>query len=493
MMPFLFRPERLRVFKQIIYTQKPKNHLLYSLCSSSSSTTTTQEFGDICKVVSSSIGGLDDLESSLNRFKLSLSSSVVTRVINSCETEAPTRRLLRFFLWSVKNLTYSLEDQDFNYVVRVFAKMKDHTAMEILLSDLRNGGRVMEGQTFSVVAQMLVKLGREDEALGIFKNLEKFKCPQDSFSLTAIVDALCAKGHARKAEGVVYHHKDKIAGVEPCIYRSLLYGWSVQENVKEARRIIKEMKSASIELDLYCYNTFLRCLCGNNVKCNPSGLVPEALNVMMEMRSHRISPTSTSYNILLSCLGRTRRVKESCRVLDLMKKSGCDPDWISYYLVARVLYLTGRFGKGNMLVDEMIERGLTPDHKFYYDLIGVLCGVERVNFALEMFERMKKSLLGGYGPVYDVIIPKLCRGGDFEKGRELWDEAVAMGVSLSCSSDVLDPSITKVFKPTRKKVEEVNLKGCTDAKNPVNIKQDTLKGKKKGKKIRKIKKKSASK
>ncbi|XVF11879.1 hypothetical protein REPUB_Repub08aG0065500 [Reevesia pubescens] len=235
----------------------------------------------------------------------------------------------------------------------------------------------MESQTFSVVAEMLVKLGREDEALGIFKNLEKFKCPLDSFSLTAIVNALCAKGHVRKAEGVVYHHKDKIAGVEPCIYRSLLYGWSVQENVKEARRVIKEMKSAGVELDLYCYNTFLRCLCGKNVKRNPSGLVPEALNVMMEMR---------------------------------------------------VLYLTGRFGKGNMIVDEMIEQGLTPDHKFYYDLIGILCGVERVNFALELFERMKRSSLGGYGPVYDVLIPKLCSGGDFEKSRELWDEAVATGV-----------------------------------------------------------------
>ncbi|XVF09021.1 hypothetical protein REPUB_Repub07fG0054600 [Reevesia pubescens] len=261
--------------------------------------------------------------------------------------------------------------------------------MEILISDLRDGGRVMESQTFSVVAEMLVKLGREDEA----------------------------QGHARKAEGVVYHHKDKITGVEPCIYRSLLYGWSVQENVKEARRVIKEMKSASVELDLYCYNTFLR-----------------------------IAPTSISYNILLSCLGRTRRVKESCRILDLMKKSGCVLDWITYYLVARTSYLTGRFGKGNMIVDEMIEQGLTPDRKFYNDLIGVLCGVERVNFALELFERMKRSSLGGYGPVYDVLIPKLCRAEDFEKGRELRDEAVATGTVHQVSKQISE----KVCKVTGK-------------------------------------------
>ncbi|GMJ05776.1 hypothetical protein like AT5G61370 [Hibiscus trionum] len=484
-MHFLFPPVRRRFLTQIINTPKPKNifHSRYS------STTTAPELEELCKVVSSSIGGLDDLESSLNRLRLSLSSLLVTEVIKHCENVAPTRRLLRFFLWSVKN--FSLEDKDFNYAVRVFAAKKDHTAMEILISDLRNEGRRMESQTFSVVADMLVNLGREDEALGIFKNLEKFNCTRDSFSLTAIVNALCAKGHAKKAEGVVYHHKDKITGVEPCVYRSLLYGWSFQENVKQARRVIKEMKSAGVELDLYCYNTFLRCLCGANVKRNPSGLVPEALNVMMEMRSHRITPTSVSYNILLSSLGKTRRVKESCRILDLMKKTSCAPDWITYYLVARVLYLTGRFGKGNMIVDEMIEQGLTPDRRFYYDLIGVLCGVERVNFAVELFEKMKRSSFGGYGPVYDVLIPKLCREGNFEKGRELWDEAVASGVSISFSSDVLDPSITEVFKPTRK-VEEFNLKECKVPKNSVNMKQKILKGKK-GKKIVSNKKKYVSK
>ncbi|KAM0979837.1 hypothetical protein ACFX13_015907 [Malus domestica] len=48
-----------------------------------------------------------------------------------------------------------------------------------------------------------------------------------------------------------------------------------------------------------------------NFKHSSSGLVPEALNVMIEMRSYSISPNSISYNILLSCLGRTR-IKESC-------------------------------------------------------------------------------------------------------------------------------------------------------------------------------------
>ncbi|KDP31285.1 hypothetical protein JCGZ_11661 [Jatropha curcas] len=456
------------------------------------------ELQEMCKVVSGSIGSLDDLECSLNGFKVNLTSRFVTQIMVSCKHEAPTRRLLRFFLWSHKRLNSDMKDKDFNYAIRVLAEKKDHTAMQILISDLRKDGRVMEPQTFGIVVETLVKLGREDEALGIFKNLDKFKCPQSSETLAAIIAALCTKGHAKKAYGVFWHHKDLISEVKPCIYRSLLYGWSMQQNVKEARKVIKEMRGDGIMPDLFIYNTFLKCLCDRNLKSNPSGLVPEALNVMMEMRSYMIEPNSVSYNILLSCLGKARRVQESCRILEQMKRSRCASDWVSYYLVAKVLYLTGRFGKGNKVVDEMIENGLVPDRKFYYDLIGVLCGVGRVNFALELFERMKRSSMSGYERVYDVLIPKLCIGGNFEKGKELWDEAMAMGVTLSCSNDILDPSITKVFKPTRKVEEEVRLNDCITINIPKtrarvkNIKGKSKKMTKKKMESKKTKKKSAS-
>lgn len=129
-------------------------------------------------------------------------------------------------------------------------------------------------------------------------------------------------------------------------------------------------------------------------------------------------------------------------------------------------------------MDEMIGTGLIPDRKFYYDLIGILCGVERMNHALELFERMKRSSLGGYGPVYDVLIPKVCSGGDFEKGRELWNEAMRLGVTLHCSSDVLDASITEVFKPTRK-LETTSLADCSTAKNREQVANNIEKAKKK--------------
>lgn len=445
---------------QNVVILNPKHFLLYHY-STFPPTPPSNDLQKLCDVVSHGVGSLDELEATLNSVNVSFGSSLITQVLDSSKKEAPTRRLLRFFLWSEKHSDVKLEDKDYNHAIRVFSEKKDFLALDTLISNLSKQNRAMETSTFSNVSETLVKLGRVDEALGIFKNLEKLKCPQDSTTVSAIVSALCSKGHVKRAEGVIYHHKDKISNVKLVIYKNLLHGLSIQENVKESRRIIKDMKGAGITPDLFCYNTFLKCLCKKNLKSNPSGLVPEALNVMIEMRSYKIAPTTVSYNILLSCLGRTRRVKESLQILNTMKKTvcscSCAPDWVTYYLVARVLYLSGRFGKGKQMVDEMIEEGLIPERKFYYDLIGVLCGVERVNYALELFDLMKKSSLGGYEKVYDLLIPKLCKNGEFEKGKELWDEAMSMNLKLECSSDVLNPLITKVFKPMRKVEEEVKI------------------------------------
>ncbi|XP_071711484.1 pentatricopeptide repeat-containing protein At5g61370, mitochondrial-like [Rutidosis leptorrhynchoides] len=452
---------------------------------------TSQPISDVeklCDVVTNGIGSLDDLEVSLNKLDVSCCSSLVTQVLESSKKVAPTRRLLRFFLWSEKHVDVRLDDKDYNHAIRVFAEKKDFLALDMLIAKLGRENRAMESSTFSTVVETLVKLGRVDEALGIFKNLDKLRCPHDGTTVTAIVSALCGKGHVKRAEGVVYHHKDKILNVKLIIYRNLLHGWCMQENVKESRRLLKDMKGAGISPDLFCYNTFLKCVCMKNLKSNPSGLVPEALNVMIEMRTYAIEPTSVSYNILLSCLGRTRRVKESIQILNTMKKTGRCPDWVSYYLVARVLYLTGRFGKGKQMVDKMVEDGLVPERKFYYDLIGVLCGVERVNYALELFDLMKKSSLGGYETVYDLLIPKLCANGEFEKGRELWDEAKAMGLKLECSIDVLNPLNTEVFKPTRKMVNKVSI---LETENPKRKNAEKLKPSinvKKGKKLFIVKK-----
>ncbi|KAL5224104.1 hypothetical protein ABZP36_010743 [Zizania latifolia] len=415
-------------------------------------------------VVCSGAGSLDEVGVRLDRLGVAVSPAMVRRVIDSCSERGDSgRRLLRFLSWCQSKDPEGLGDEAFDRAIGLLARMGDHTAMRIAIGDVEKDGRTMSSETFTVVVETLVKAGKEDDAVRLFRGLERQRLlPQRdaavggeiiwSSSLT-MVQALCMKGHARQAQGVVWHHKSELS-VEPMVsivQRSLLHGWCVHGNAKEARRALDDIKSSGSPLGLPSFNDYLHCLCHRNLKFNPSALVPEAMDILAEMRSYGVAPDASSFNILLSCLGRARRVKEAYRVLYLMRegKAGCSPDWVSYYLVVRVLYLTGRIIRGKRLVDDMLEGGILPTAKFFHGLIGILCGTEKVDQALDMFKLMKRCQLVDTH-TYDLLIEKLCRNGRFEVGKEMWDDAKKNGLVLGCSEDLLDPLKTEVFRPVRR-------------------------------------------
>ncbi|KAJ0969104.1 hypothetical protein J5N97_021981 [Dioscorea zingiberensis] len=435
---------------------------LLNINSSSSSLQT------LSSIVIHGVGGLDDMEASLQRLGLPVTPSLFLQFIHSVRnpTITSSRRLLRFFSWCRRPennggvASAAFGDDAFNLVIRALAEMKDVTAVRTAVEDLQKEGREMDPQTFDLVVKTLVSSGRPEEAVRLFRRVEEKRelvvrrsADDDEWSCgSAVIHALCAKGHARKAMGVLWHHKDKLVHAAPSISRNILHGWCVHENAGEARRILNQMKSGGHPPGLASYNDLLYCICRRNLRFNPSALVPEATDLMTEMRSSGIAPTTVSYNILLSCLSKTRRVKEACGILQSMIQGeagcSCSPDWFTYYLVIRLLYLTGRFNRGNRFVDHMFEVGIMPGVKFYHGLIAVLCGVNKMDYALEMFDKMKQSGVVS-GATYNLLIEKLCRNGEFDTGRRLWDESVERGIALQCSNDLLDPLKTKVFEPVR--------------------------------------------
>ncbi|KXG38503.2 hypothetical protein SORBI_3001G244700 [Sorghum bicolor] len=403
-------------------------------------------------------GSLDEVGSRLDRLGVAVSPHLVGRVIDLCgETGGRSgRRLLRFLAWCRSKHPGALGEEALDRAIGALARAGDLTAMRIAITDAEKDWRRMAPETFSTVVDALVKAGREDEAVRLFRGLEQQRLlPERGASVggdgvwsssLVMVEALCKRGHAREAQGVVWHHKSELSA-EPMVSiveRSLLHGWCVHGNAKEARKVLNEMKSSGVPLGLPSFHDFLHCVCHRNLKFNPSALVPEAMDILTEMRSCGVPLAASSFNILLSCLGRARRVKEAYRILYLMTegKAGCSPDWVSYYLVVRVLYLTGRIVRGKRLVDAMLESGVLPAAKFFHGLIGVLCGTEEVDHALDMFKLMKRCELVD-ARIYDLLIEKLCRIGRFEIGRELWDEATKSGLVLGCSQDLLDPLKTE--------------------------------------------------
>uniref|UniRef100_A0A0A9H745 Pentacotripeptide-repeat region of PRORP domain-containing protein n=1 Tax=Arundo donax TaxID=35708 RepID=A0A0A9H745_ARUDO len=413
-------------------------------------------------VVCAGTGSLDEVGTRLDQIGVAVTPALVERVIDSCGERGggSGRRLLRFLAWCRFKDPGLLGDEALDRAFGVLAQVGDLTAMGIAVSDAEKEGRRLAPETFTTMVEALVMAGKEDEAVRLFRGLERQRLlPQRDMGIggegiwlssLAMVQALCMRGHAREAQGVVWHHRSELSA-EPMIsivQRSLLHGWCVHGNAKEARRVLDEMKSSGFPLGLPSFNDFLHCLCHRNLRFNPSALVQEAMDVFAEIRSYGVTPAASSFNVLLSCLGRARRVKETYRILYLMRegKTGCSPDWVSYYLVVRVLYLTGRIIRGKRLADDMLQSGVLPTEKFFHGLIGILCGTEKIDNALDMFKLMKRCELVDTR-IYDLLIENLFRNGRFEDGRELWDDATKSGLVLGCSEDLLDPLKTEVFRP----------------------------------------------
>ncbi|PKA65950.1 Pentatricopeptide repeat-containing protein [Apostasia shenzhenica] len=466
------RLQAMDIFSPFIKNQLVGLLMLRQRCSDSApslpNSSQSNKIRALLDAVALGVGSLEEMEIKVEQMNITPTPDLVIQIFNSCKTlpaspgsssgRSRSRRLLRFFSWCINRSHEGFEDEVFNFAIRAFSEMMDLTAMGIAVSLLLKAGRRMDSATFVLVVETLVKAGKADEAVRLFRMMVERQLipwvPQGGSrwsSITAVVQALCARGYARKAEGIVWHHREKICEEKEIIYRCLLHGWCIHGDVKEARRTLNEMKSHGTDPGLASYNHLLRCICNRNLKLNPSGIVFEAMDLMTEMRSAGITPNTVSFNILLSCLSRGRRVKEALKILSFMKRREveCSADQVSYYLVVKLLYLTNRIAKGNAIVNQMIEDEVKVSARFFHGLIGVLIGEDDVDCALEIFERMKSYCLENVGSTYDLLIEKLCRDGRFEEGKHLYDEAVEKGIVLQISGDLLDPLKTEVFKPTR--------------------------------------------
>ncbi|XP_066387103.1 pentatricopeptide repeat-containing protein At5g61370, mitochondrial-like [Miscanthus floridulus] len=168
-------------------------------------------------------GSLDEMGSRLDRLGVAVSPHLVGRVIDSCgETGGGSgRRLLRFLVRCRSRHPGSLGVEALDRAIGALAWAGDLTAMRIAITDAEKDRQRIAPETFSTVVDALVKAGREDEAVRLFRGLERQRLlPEHGgcvggdgvwSSSLAMIQALCKRGYAREALGVVWHHKSELS------------------------------------------------------------------------------------------------------------------------------------------------------------------------------------------------------------------------------------------------------------------------------------------
>lgn len=398
----------------------------------------------ICRLINGG-GDLEELEANLNQSGIIPTPPLMEQVIHRCGDEAVCRRILVFFNWCTRQPGCHLSDDFFNTFLDLFARKNDLKAMEMLVADMRREGRQMALKTFAHVTERLVRAGRDKEAVGLFIRLSGLEYQR---AFTIVVCALCEKGFAERAEKLIKHMKKNLP-LDEIIFNSLIHGWCVKGNSEEARRIMEDMRSHGFRPGLIAYNSLLKCICKTFAEKDPSKLMHEGNDIVVEMQRNEVSPNQFTFNILIAHLCKIRSINCAHKQFRIMEKCGCSPNSVTYVLLIKTMYLTDRLVDGDKMLDRMIEAGFKPDEKTFHSFIAVLCGIERVDHALCVLSRMEGDS-EGKSKLFDLLIGKLCRSGQFDKAQLLWNEAAQKGLTLDSCPDLLDPAKTEVCRPVRK-------------------------------------------
>lgn len=362
------------------------------------------------------------------------------------------RMALDFLKWAKCRPGFESSDEVYSYFVDYFGRRKDFKATHEVLVD---GLGVAGVKSLETLVDRLVRAGRPTHAVALFERMEKdYGFVRNMDSLKLIVSGLCERGFASYAEKMVKSLANEFFPDE-AICDALIDGWCVDGKLDEAKRLAGEMSRGGFKIGTYAYNSILDCVCSLCRKKDPFRLVDEAQNVLIEMEGNGVPRDVETFNVLISNLCKIRKTEEAMELFSTMGQWGCYPNETTFLVLIKSLYQAARIGEGDEMIDRMKSAGYGDalDKKAYYEFLKILCGIERIDHAMNVFAMMKEDGCKPGIKTYDLLMGRLCAHGRLDKANTLYKEAEGNGVPVEPKPYQVDPRFVKK-KPTAVKKEK---------------------------------------
>ncbi|XVE54675.1 hypothetical protein DITRI_Ditri03aG0101100 [Diplodiscus trichospermus] len=364
------------------------------------------------------------------------------------------RTVLGFNDWLLSDPDFSHTDETLSCLADYFGRRKDFKAAHDLLV---NNKSVAGPKTLESSIDRLVRAGRPTQVLGFFDRMEKdYGFKRDKESLRLIVEKLCENGYASYAEKMVKDTANEIFPDE-MICDLLIKGWCVDGKIEEARRLAGEMYRGGFEIGTMAYNAMLDCVCKLCRKKDPFRLHSEAEKVLLDMDLYGVPRNVETFNVLMNNLCKIRKTEDAMKLFyRMMGEWGCYPNAESYLILIRSLYQAARVGEGDEMIDMMKSDGFGDklDRKEYYSFLKILCGIERVEHAMTVFEKMKADGCKPGIKTYDLLMGKWCAHNRLDRAHALYNEALKNGVPVEPKQYKVDRRYMKKTKAVKKEKRE---------------------------------------
>ncbi|KAI3686559.1 hypothetical protein L1987_80238 [Smallanthus sonchifolius] len=390
-----------------------------------------------------------------NRLDLTFSHITLTNdIILTALNLSPEagRTALDFHKWVSTRTDFKLTHESLAHFIDYFGRRKDFKATHEVLA----ASKAISGlKTFESFVDRLVRAGRPTQVVALFERMEiDYGFVRNLDSLKFIVSKLCDHGFASYAEKLVTNVANEFFPDE-FVCDTLVRGWCVDGKLDEARRLSQEMYRGGLEIGSVGYNVILDCVCKLCRTKDPFRMQFEAEKVLVDMDVAGVPRNVETFNILISNMCKIRRTEEAMSLFDRMGEWGCHPNEETFIVLINSLYQGARIGEGDEMIDRMKSArfGDKLDKKVYYEFLKILCGIERVDHALNVFTKMKKDCEPGV-KTYDLLMGKLCAHGRVEKANALFKEAENKGLPIVAKAYKLDPRFVKKPKEVKEKKRE---------------------------------------
>jgi pentatricopeptide repeat protein len=174
----------------------------------------------------------------------------------------------------------------------VFPMCKDWQQLVVVVNEMKRSGLDPSAEMYTSLIVACEKLGRYDEAIGLFKEMKEARLEPSTTTFTVLI-SICSKREQNTHAAALFHEM-KEAGLTPSLhtYNALMCANANALQVRDAMDAFRDIRSSGLRPDVVAYNSIM-------MACTKSGDVDGALRFFRQMKSEGMVPGPDTYRILL--------------------------------------------------------------------------------------------------------------------------------------------------------------------------------------------------
>lgn len=285
----------------------------------------------------------------------------------------------------------------------------------------------MTCQTLLIMIRKYSAVHDVAKAINTFYAYKRFKFEITIEDFQDLLSALCHYKNVKDAEYLLFCNKT-VFPLNTKSFNIILNGWcNVVGDLREGKRIWREMKARGIPLDVFSYSSMMSCY-------SKFGNLKSLLKLFDQMKGLDIAPDRKVYNAVIHALAKGKHVKEARNLMKTMQENGISPNAITYNSLIMPLCRTRQLDAARVIFREMIEKGMSPTVRTYHAFFRILRTGE------EVFELLQRMNVTGCQPGHDtyiMLIRKFCRWRQLDNVFKLWTEMRNNGLDHDRSSYIV--------------------------------------------------------